>query len=116
MDKENLQSIFDSLGPILVVTTLFFFYRKVYYHLRFIRLKSPELQGRTMLEIIVNPFTILAHFYVLIPIFIKSDRRKEGEELHLESKIGNSLRTFWILFGMMILVLTVLAGLIKKAV
>ena len=114
MDKETLQTIFDVLGPILVLTTLFFFYRKVYYHLRFIMLKTPELNSRTILEIIINPFTLLRHFYVLIPIFIKSDRKKEGEELHLESKIGNSLRTFWILFGLTIIVLTILAGLIRK--
>jgi hypothetical protein len=116
MDKGILQSIFDIGGPLLVLTTLFFFYRKVYYHLMFIRLKSAELQSRTMLEIIVNPITIIGHIYVLIPIFIKFERRKEGEELYLESKISNSLRTFWILFGVSIFIMTILTGLIEKAI
>ncbi len=116
MDKGILQNIFDIGGPLLILTTLFFFYRKVYYHLMFIRLKSTELKGRTMLGIMVNPFTIIRHFYVLIPIFIKSERRKDGKELNLESKVNNSLKIFWLLFGVSILILTILAGFIEKTI
>ncbi|MGH9954285.1 MAG: hypothetical protein ACRD39_01315, partial [Nitrososphaeraceae archaeon] len=81
MNRELLQTLFDFLGPSLVLTTLFFFYRKVYYHLKFIRLHSPELKTSSMTGMILDPYTILGHIYVLIPIFIKSDRKKEGEEL-----------------------------------
>ncbi|MEP2771074.1 MAG: hypothetical protein ABJH05_02920 [Fulvivirga sp.] len=114
MDRETLQTVFDFLGPILISTTLFFFYRKIYYHLKFIRLNTPTLHDRTMFGIITNPLTILEHFYVLIPIFIKSEKKKEGEELNLESKIGNSLKTFWILFLLTLILLTILAGLIEN--
>lgn len=108
-----MQTLVDFLGPALVLTTLFFFYRKVYYHLKFIRLHSPERKRKSMTGLILDPYTILGHIYVLIPIFIKSDRKKEGEELMLESKTARSLLIFWVMFGLTIILLSILSALIN---
>lgn len=114
MNRELLQTLVDFLGPVLVLATLFFFYRKVYYHLKYVRLHSPELKSRSMTGLILDPYTILGHIYVLIPIFIKSDRKKEGEELMLESKTARSLLIFWVMFGLTIIPLGILTALINS--
>lgn len=113
MNIELFQTLFDFLGPSLVLLSLFFFYRKVYYHLKLIRLHSPEIKSRSMTGLILDPYTFLGHIYVLIPIFIKSDRKKEGEELMLESKTARSLLIFWVMFGLTIFLLGILSALIK---
>src|SRR5687768_14222582 len=116
MNRELLQTVVDFLGPALVLTTLFFFYQKAYYHLKYIRLHSPELKSRSMTGLIVDPYTILRHIYVLIPIFIKSDKKKKGEELILESKTARSLLMFWLMFGLTIVLSMILTGLINKSI
>ena len=113
MNRELLQTLVDFLGPALVLATLFFFYRKAYYHLKYVRLHSPELKSKSMTGLILDPYTILGHIYVLIPIFIKSDRKKEGEELMLESKTARSLLIFWVMFGLTITLLGILSALIN---
>ena len=66
-----------------------------------------------MTGLILNPYTMLGHIYVLIPIFIKSDKKNEGEELMLESKTARSLLIFWLMFGLTIILLIILAVLIN---
>jgi len=101
MTRETLASI---LPPILILTAIFFFYRKVYYHFKFLRLHYQKLKDKSILDLLFDPLTLLEHFYIMIPIFIKSDRKKKGEELRLETKIVNSTRTFWIIFGLSLVI------------
>ena len=107
MTREALTNI---LPPILILTAMFFFYRKVYYHFKFLGLHDQKLKDKSILGLLFNPLTLLEHFYILIPIFIKSDRKKKGDELILETKIENSIRSFWILF-----VLTLVIGIMLTA-
>jgi hypothetical protein len=100
MTRETLT---DILLPTFGFIAVFFFYRKVYYHFKFLGLHYPKLKKKPILDLIFEPLTILEHFYIIIPIFIKSDRKKEGEELRLETKIVNSLKIFWIMFGLILL-------------
>jgi hypothetical protein len=99
MTRETLT---DTLLPTTGLITIFFFYRKVYYHFKFLALHYPKLKDKSILNLLFSPMTLLEHFYVIIPIFIKSDRKKEEEELNLETKIVNSTRMFWIMFGLII--------------
>lgn len=111
MNNEAAQLLLDILGPVLVLLTMFFYYRKIYYHFKFIGLHHPRLKDKSITILLFEPMIILEHLYILIPIFIKSGLKKEGKEKELETRISNSTMTFWILFGLTLLLLTTIARL-----
>src|SRR4051794_12122277 len=111
MNKQLLEIITAYLIPTLILVTIYFFYRKVYFHFKFLGLHYPKLKDKQILNLIFEPFTLLEHIYIFIPIFIKSERKKAGEELILETKTSRSLSIFWIMFGTTMLVTLILVGL-----
>jgi hypothetical protein len=81
----------------------FFHFRKLYFHLEFAKLHDTRLREETLIDVFINPFVFFQVFYIFIPIFIKSPRKKAGRELELETKIGNSLTGFWTSLALTIL-------------
>ena len=66
-------------------------------------LNNERIQKKSILELFFNPILWLELIVIFIPVFIKSQRKKEGQELILETKIVHSVRMCWILFGLIIL-------------
>jgi hypothetical protein len=99
MNREAFATITQFIVLASALVVVYFFYRKVYFHWKFLGLHYPRLKNKPILNLILEPLTLLEHIYILIPIFIRSERRKDGEELRLEKETVRSLTMFWIMFG-----------------
>jgi hypothetical protein len=114
MNFEALTILMNYLLPVLILITVFFFYRKVYFHYKFLGLHYPKLKDKSILDLLFEPFTFLEFFYIIIPIFIKSERKKEGEELKLETLTARSLTMFYIMLATTMALAVVLDRVVNK--
>lgn len=106
MESLNNIEVFVLSVPILAMGV--FHLRKLYFHLEYLKLHDEQLAGESLFDVFVNPRLLFKVFYIFIPIFIKSERNKEGKELELETKVGKSLSSFWLCLTMAMFVAGIL--------
>jgi hypothetical protein len=106
MEPLNNIEVFILSAPIFAMG--YFHLRKLHFHLEFVKHHDAKLAGQSLLDVFINPFLFFQVFYIFIPIFIKSERKKEGKGLDLETKVGKSLLAFWVSFVITILVAGIL--------
>ena len=111
MEKLNDVETFILVLPMLLMG--FFLIRKLYFHFEFVKLHDRKLAEESLVDVFINPFLCIQLLYIFIPIFIKSERKKERKELDLERKIGTSIVAFWLSLLLTILTAVTLA-LYKK--
>ena len=92
---------------LLVLAMGIFFSKKLYFHLEFLKMHDKKFKELSLLDVFINPLLFLEVFYIFIPVFIKSGRRKEGRELFLETKIAKCILVFWLSLASLVVFLVV---------
>jgi hypothetical protein len=84
MGMDTIEKIQLCVLFLLVLAMRIFFSKKLYFHLEFLKMHDKQFKELSLLDVFINPLLFLEVFYIFIPVFIKSERRKEGWELYLK--------------------------------
>ncbi|VAW28245.1 hypothetical protein MNBD_BACTEROID06-1698, partial [hydrothermal vent metagenome] len=72
------------------------------------------LREITFFKFSSNFATIFELYHVIIPVFIKYPPKATGKKLLLETAISKSLRIFWVLIGLIITILIIAGGVLRR--